>query len=500
MNLTLYSDSRKLFSFFTFLLVLILRSESLASEERLYLRLHDCIAMALENNLDIAIQRLNPQINATAIQQARGQFDPTLYLTPNYGEAKEPFDARSATSFGGLTSSSSRTSSLASGITGAIPTGTRYDLNLNTTDSQSTFNSFEDQYSTNWGLSLTQPLLKNFGIDTQLNAIRIARKNKEISDEVFIAKAIDVVTQIINAYYELFFSIENQKIQFQALELATKLLEDNSKRLEIGIMVPLDVSQAEANVATVEVDLLNASQQVSIRMNGLRSLISREVSELRKQTIWPIDAPTEISIPTIEFEEILIHAMEDRPDYRQAKLAVERQHLQLQYAKNQRYPQVDLVGSYGFNGLGSDLPASVTTDASRWQVGLGIRVPLPDQIGQGQLENSKLQKEQSLLQLKQIEQFVIVELDNAIGDVKNKHKSIYASRTATRTAEQTLDGATARLKAGTLTSFEVVKLQKDLADARSREVRALVDLNIAIAQLHKVEGSSLRRNKVELVK
>ena len=261
------------------------------------LSVHDCIVMALENNLEVSIQRISPWLDEAAILQARGEFDPALTLTPNYEENSTPLDAQSSVAAGGRTTTQSRDTSLAGGVQGKIPTGTAYDFGLRTTNSRNTFNSFRDQYSTFWGLSLTQPLLKGFGVDNQLTAIRIARKQRESSNEAFSFKVMDVVTRIKSAYYNLLFAIENQRVQLQALDLAAKLLEDNRKRVQIGVMAPIEVTQAESGVAGREEDMLIANQEVNIRMNELRSLISRDISALRNRSLRPADIPTEVPPP-----------------------------------------------------------------------------------------------------------------------------------------------------------------------------------------------------------
>ncbi len=480
-----------------FLIPLLARAEA-PEKGPMNLSIHDCVVMALENNLEISIQRLSPLLDDAAILQARGEFDPALTLTPNYEENSTPLDAQSSVAAGGRTATKSRTSSLATGIQGKTPFGTTYDFGLRTTDSQNTFNSFRDQYSTFWGLSLTQPLLKGFGSGNQLATLRIARKQREISNEAFAFKVMDIVTRMKSAYYNLIFAIENQRVQQQALDLAAKLLEDNRKRVRIGVMAPLEVTQAESGVAGQQEDVLIASQEVNSRMNELRSIISRDISAIRDRPLAPVDAPTEVSPPLMQVDELYKSALENRPDYRQARMIVEQRHLQLKFDQNQSYPQIDLKGTYGYNGIGKDLPASIGSENQRWSVGLAVRVPLPDQTGEGRAESSRLQKERALLQLKRVEQIVLVEVDNAFQAVQLNHKRIQATRVSVRAAREALEAEMTKLKTGTSTSFVVLELQKKLADARSREIRALTDYNISLAELYRAEGVTLRENNIEL--
>ncbi len=469
---------------------------SSTTEERIPLTVRDCIVKALENNLDISIQRITPQLDDAAILQARGEFDPAFTLSPSYGEATSSLDRLSSNPASPL----SRTTTWKTALEGKVPSSTSYSLSFDTTDSQTAANTFRDQYSSGWGLTLTQPLLKGFGTDNQLSSIRIKRKAKEISNEDFSLKVMDVVTQIKSAYYNLFFAIEDQKVKLQALELNAKTLADDRKRVEIGVKTPLDVTQDESAVAQGEVALITANQNININMNNLRKLISRDISELRKQRLWPVDSPSDVPPPLPNLEEVIGHAIETRPDYLAAKLAVEKQHLQLKFAENQKYPQIDLTGTYGYNGISREFIQSVNTEADTWVVGLSIKIPFPDQANQGKLKAATLEKEKSLLFLKQTEQKILVEVDNALEKVQSNYKNIGATRAARRAAQGALDAETAKMKAGTATTFILLELQKKLADAKSSEIQATVNYNIAIAELQQAEGSTLRVNDIELVK
>ncbi len=466
----------------------------------LALSVRDCIVMAMDNNLDISIQRLSPRLDDAAIMQARGGFDPAFVLTPNYDENSTPLDAQSSVAAGGRLATKSRTPSVSGGLQGKVPFGTSYNLGLQTTDAMNTFNSFRDQYTTFWGLSLTQPLLRNFGADTQLATLRIARVQKNISEEQFAQKVMDIVTQIHTSYYNLIFAIENQRVQLQALELATKLLEDNRKRVQIGVMAPLEITQAESGVAGREEDVILANQEVNQRMNELRNLISQNMSDIQDRPIHPTESPRDTLIPLGPRAEVIAGAMDCRPDYLSAKLAVDQSHLQLKYDEHQRYPQVDLKGSYGYNGLGGNFQRSVDAENAHWFVGMAVNIPLPDQAAEGRLESSRIKKERALLQLKQVEQTVLLEVNNALDGVEMSYKRIRASRVATRAAGEALTAETSKLRAGASTSFVVLQLQKALADAQSREIRALVDYNIALATFYRAEGATLRENDIELAK
>lgn len=460
----------------------------------------DCVRRALDGNLEISIQRINPLIDEEAIRAARGDFDPALVFTPNYEENNTPLDAQSAVAAGGRLVTKSRTDSWSGGLQGKVPLGTTYNFGLRTTDARNTFNSFSQQYTTYWGLELVQPLLRGFGPNSQMAPIRIARVARNISDEEFIWRVMDVLTRVHEAYFNLVYAIENRKVQIQALELAAKLLEDNRKRVEIGVMAPIEITQAESGVAGREESVILADQDVSQRTTSLRALISPNASDFEDRPLTPTDRPGDAPPPPKTRGEYLSEALEMRPDYRAAKLAVERQNIQLVYDQQQRWPQLDLKGTAGFNGVDSHFAKTVDAKNERWSVGMAVRIPLPDQAAQGRLETSRLRKQQAILQLKQAEQAVFVEVSNALDGMEACYKRIRATRVARRAAEEALAAETSKLRAGTSTSFVVLELQNKLAEARSREIRALADYSIATSKLQQAMGTILRANNVEFAR
>jgi outer membrane protein TolC len=464
------------------------------------LSVEDCVRRALDGNLEISIQRLNPLIDEEAIRTARGEFDPAVVFNPNYEENITPLDAQSSVAAGGRLVTKTRTDSWSGGVQGKFPTGTSYNLGLRTSDARNTFNSFAQQYTTYWGLDVVQPLLRGFGPNAQMASIRIARVSKNISDEEFARGVIDVLTRVRDAYYNLAYAIENRTVQIQALELAAKLLADNRKRVEIGVMAPLEITQAESGVASREESVILADQDVSQRMTALRALISPNLADLLDRPIKPVESPGDSAPPTRTREQYMTEALDLRPEYRAAKLAVERQNVQLVYDQQQRWPQLDLKGTIGFNGVDPKFLNSIETKNERWAVGMAVRIPLPDQAAQGKLETSRLRKQQAILQLKQAEQDAVVDVSNALDAVESCYKRIKATRVARRAASEALAAETSKLRAGTTTSFVVLELQNKLAESRSREIRSLADYGIALARLHQAVGSTLRENRVELVR
>jgi outer membrane protein len=465
----------------------------------LLLTLRELIIMALENNLDLSIQRISPELTLSRIEEAWGRFDPNLYLRPRYGEIIEPFDARESIAAGGRSQDKSRRASLGFGVDGVLPTNTRYDFGFGAQQTESTFTSFDPQYRSDWGLGLTQPLLRNFGTAPGLFAVRNARKSHEIALEAFEAQVINLLTRVKLAYYSLIYALESRSIQIQSLELATQLLENTRKRVEAGVLAPLEIARVEAEVARREVDVLNTVKQINQEMNDLRTLAYRDITKVRETPIQPAELPAVPPLPPVEYEDVFTLALQERPDYRQAMLAVERQNLQLRYVENQSLPQVDLTGSYRFNGIGSEFADSVVLDGDNWSVGLNVNIPIPNRVGAAQREQATLEKARVLLQLKQAEQRIMVEVDNVLQNVTTNHRSIEAAKVAEELAVRALEVENERLSVGLSTTYEVLRLQRDLAVARLQKLQSILNYHTSLAQLEQVKGTAIRDHGIKLL-
>ena len=198
---------------------------------------------------------------------------------------------------------------------------------------------------------MTQPLLKNFWIDNNRLNILVAKTQLKISEQVLRNQVITTVTAVENAYYELIYAFENVKVQQDALTLAQTQLDQDKQRVQVGSLAPLDVQQDEAQVAESRASLIAAENILSKDQNVLKNLITDSYSVWHEKDIQPtasLEAPRQL----FDVQDSWSKGMTQRPDLQQAKLNLEQQGIQLKYFRNQLYPEIDFVGSYGFNGAG----------------------------------------------------------------------------------------------------------------------------------------------------
>jgi len=311
---------------------------------------------------------------------------------------------------------------------------------------------------------------------------------------------MSVITQVVSVYNELQFAHENLEVARRSQGLARQLLRDNIKRVEIGVKTPLDVTTAQAEVAAREAALITASRAVKDQENFLKQLITADMMQLIRTRVNIAPPPSSGIEPNV-VEGIRV-ALELRPDFRQAKLDLENRHITVAFTKNAELPRLDLVASLSLIGVDDDFGTSaqrtLARDQSAWSVGAQFSFPLGNRAGRGNYNAAKLSATQALVKLQQLEQQIIVLVDNAAGAVNTTRQLTVANREARRLARESLSAGESRLVAGTGTTFEVLQLQKQLADAETAELRAVADYNKAVAQYRLQTGTTLRAHDVKV--
>ena len=462
------------------------------------LSLQDCFAAALKNNFDVRITRFDPQISQFSLSAAYGGYDPTFNLngTHSYNDQGASFNDGVVA----VPSSTSR-DSFVPDLSGNTPWGMSYDLFGNVYQQHTTAGTSFDNSGGAVGARLTQPLLKNFWIDNNRLQIRVAKTQLKISEQGLRNQIITTVTAVENAYYELIFARENVTVQQEALVLAQTQLDQDKQRVQVGSLAPLDVQQDEAQVAQSRASLIAAQNTLSINQNTLKNLITDNYSQWHDVDIEPtvaLDATRQL----FDVQDSWSKGMVSRPDLQQAKLNLEQQGIQLKYYRNQLFPEVDLIGSYGFNGEGSEYNDTFNqiNQGNRlfYSYGGQLTIPLNNAKARNQLKSGKANEKQLLLQLKQLEQNVMVQIDNAVKAAQSAWESADATKQARIYAEAALDAEQKKYAVGKSTTFTVLQLQNNLTSARSQEIRSLANYNEALANLAAAEGTTLQRQNLDL--
>ena len=369
------------------------RIEQLISDGKLQISLQDAVELALENSMDIAVQRYYPWIADDSILKAKSggfgfgtpgaafasstaninpfslnivTFDPIVTSSVSFADVSTPINNPflSGTGSSALTGLISHSSQFNNQYSETFLTGTNLTVNWNNTrSSSSAANFFNPVVSSTLSVSFSQPLLNGFGLSVTTRNIRIAKNNRKIADLAFTQQAITTVTNTINAYWELVFARENVQVQQQAVTVAQKLYEDNKKQLEIGSMAPLDVTRAESELATDRQNLIVAQTVQLLDEQTLKNAISKDplAPNLVNVEIITTDRPKQpAAIEAPSFEESVKEAFAKRPDLQEEIINLKNSDIDVKATRNALLPSASLGAFYQSNGLAGNSPINGT--------------------------------------------------------------------------------------------------------------------------------------------
>jgi outer membrane protein TolC len=484
---------------------------SLSATNTRSISLEDSIRMALEKNLDLQIAKVDVRGSRAALLSAYGYYDPVFGTTVDYSTATEAGRIDEET-LQLIPPGERSTHLLSSGVGGALPWGMRYDIGGDLTyfsserflpTSGGIERSRPGQYRADTGVNISQPLLRDLWTDAGRTAIKLNRADVRISEMALRVEINTVVRDVMLEYYELVFARENVIVKEKALELARRLSAENRKRVEVGTLAPLDEKQAEAQAATARADLILALQLLGTQENLLVKLITDNYEQWQGVRVVPTEnlvaIPQSYSLPSS-----WVSALTFRPDFNQMKEEMERQGLQVKFAHNQLFPQLDIVGGYGRAGVDRRFSPTLAQirdeDLPRWSVGVVLSVPLGNRGARGQYGQATALQERLRLQVKKLHQDILIEVEDAVGTAQGNFERVAATREARLAAEAAYDAEVKKLENGKSTSFNVLSLQNDLTTSRSDEIRALADYNKSLAELYFFEGSILDKRRITIEK
>ena len=462
------------------------------------LSLQDCIVQALQHNLDVRVERYQPLISQMGLEEAYAGYDPTLTLSGlhSHNNAGGFFGTNG---FGVFTAPViTENNTFNSGINGLLPSGASYGVFGNVGD---TYQPYPEAASGQVGIDATQPLLKNLWIDSTRLAIVAAKNQVKSTTQDLRNQLITTVSAVEDAYYELIYARENLTVEQQALDLAQTQLDQDRQRVEVGSLAPLDVQQDEAQVAQSHANLIAAQFTLDSDENSLKNLITDNYLQWHDVDIAPAGT-LEAVRQLFDVQDSWSKGLTSRPDFLQAKIKLEQQGFQLKYDRNQLFPEIDLTGSYGFNGAGNGYNDTFSQyqagDRPFYSYGAKLTMPLSNLGPRSTYKADKAVEEQDLLKLKQLEQNVMVDIDNAIKQAQSDFDDVQATKEQRIYAEAALDAEQKKYAVGKSTTFTVLQLQNNLTLARSQEIRELANYNKDLTALAQAEGTTLERRNVDV--
>lgn len=518
--------------------------------KRIRLTLRDAIAMALENNREIEVERFNVRLNEFDLRAAEGTYDPTLITNLYYDRRKTPIaNLLAGGPDGGL---------LTDNVVGNAALAQRVPwqggnlqaaFNNDRSTTSNLFNSLNPQISTSLTLTYTQPLWRNRGIDGLRRQIKIAKKRLDISDSQFRQRAIEVIAQVQHTYWDLVFAQRDHEIKREAVDLARTQLEHNQRLVEAGALAPTDVTSARVEVERRTDEAEAALDAIQRSENALKELLLQpNNTDIWNSILEPTEQPQIDKSSSLPLDDALKLAYQNRPELQQYRLRSELNKIDSDYFRNQTRPQIDFFVSYGaaglagrlretenpftasnillfdrvnqlsqlaglaplpptnpgnipnifFGGYGQSLANLFKNNFRAWQFGVNINLPLRNRTAQAHLGRALAEGHQLNVQRQRIEQRVEVEVRNALQAVETSRRRVEAARNSRINAELQYQSEQRKFDAGQSNNFFVLDRQNALSSARGRELKALTDYTKAVAELQRVLSTTLASNSIEL--
>jgi outer membrane protein TolC len=512
--------------------------------------LHEAIGLALKNDLDIQWQKTDIGLQDQILRAAWGDFDPSLQFSSTYTYSQTPqnptiissadtaqqifleqqsislIEANAAPTPVPLPSTNTAAATPTPSVNDApyIFQNTDFRNSLNITSKLPVGTTlklgFEGDYLNDIvlglpsqkflpsnvffaGLSIDQPLLQGFGYDANMVSIRIGRRNREINYNNWRQRVTDSVAQVMSTYFDMTYAQELMRVRQESTDADRALADANQRRVNVGLMTPIDVRQAELGVSSDQYDYLTAQNFLNSRVADLKKLIYRGVEDDDGRTFLsagPIDMP----VPNLDREQLLADAFENRVDYSTAIQQADIEDIKLKYYHNQLLPRIDIVATLGVNGLstssaGGSVSSAFNGQGPEYMIGIQGTIPFGNIAGRANLAAAHKEREEAIWKLKQVELAIHTDVDTAISAIQSNRQRVNSARDTSKFAQQVVDMENRRIEAGQASTIDIIDNRRRLYDAQSAELEAVDDLNKSVVQLYLATGTLLREESIQLV-
>jgi outer membrane protein len=476
------------------------------------LSIDDAVQLAMEQNLGIRIQRIDPQVQDMGVAQSRSFWTPNLTASSAKSSNAQPATSVLAPAYtngqysGGV------------GLNQILPWGANYSANVTSARQTTTnvWNNYSPQLQSGLNFNYTQPLVRNFRIDQIRQQYSLSKKVRDLSDIQLRSVVVQTIRQVKNAYWDLAYSINNLAAQRTSLELAQQSLHDNQRRVQIGTMAPIDIVQAQAEVASNEQNVIVAEAQIKQAEDRLRALIFDPATP----NFWTMKLEPTDTAPFdeqhMDLDGAIRNALDKRADLQQAKNSLQQSDINLKYYHNQILPDVNAQVNYGTVGYGGVQLSSVDPGAiaagivparsvvtsrgyssvlgdvfssayPQWSVGVQIGYPIGGSTAEANLARTRLQYQEAQLQLKNLELQVVTQVRDAARSVQTNTQRVKSAKVARELQEKKLEAEEKKMAAGMSSPFFVFQAQRDLSAARTVEIQAISDFNKSLVDFDAVQ-------------
>jgi HAE1 family hydrophobic/amphiphilic exporter-1 len=470
--------------------------------EGIRLSLADAIGLALANNQDLNVSVSSAEASRFTLFENTGIFDPLVEASLTRAHDEEPASSQLI----GAQVFESDTFDASARVTQLAPTGGTASLGFTTrrSSTNSTFSFVNPSYASGLTLSVRQPLLRSLGELPTKWLIYTSRNSRDAAYQDFVRSVQRTVDAVEAAYWDLVFALQNLEVKKEALRVAQDLNRITRIRIDVGSLAPIDIVQTEVGTATAEQEIIIAEGLIGDAQDRLKRLLNFESSKWNVPVVPTDTVQTELQ--DVDAEKGALTAMAKRPDLLAATYLTDSDRIRYDYLRNQTLPQLDLVGSYGFRGLGGtttirdeetgevlqripgdfgdSLDQIRDTDFNNWSLGLQFSYPIFNRAARGARGQAKWTWEASKANLTALEQNVLLEVRAAARAIDTAKRSVVAAGKSRELADRNLDAERKKFENGMTTSFQVTQIQNELSAARSNELQAQLVYRKALSAFH----------------
>jgi outer membrane protein len=498
----------------------------------LTLTARDAIERALKSNLDIRIERYSLDVNRLRFQGAAGFYDPQLTFSTTASSSTTP--ATSLLQGGSILRETGSNRSFGTSVRQNLRYGGSWSVGL-TQSRSATNNSFSfinPIFGSGLDMRLEQPLLRGSLRNPARRQIHILNLNMRIGEAQFQQAVSELVLRVLEQYWSLEFALEAQTARQESRDLAVNQRNQIQQKVQAGLLTPIALASANAEVALREQEIIRSEVQIITAENGLKALLAEDpTSDIWKRTLTPIEKPAPRD-PPASLDAALQQALRNRPELENLDLQLRQNQIDREFYKWETRPQANLVAGVGstgragtvytpvydstnsfvpvssqidrahasYGGIGKSLGQVVGFDYSNWTVGVNVQVPILNRSAKAQRAEVEVGRARLETQVKRQQQSIMLEVANAFESMALQRKAMEVARLARELSQEQVKGEMARFDAGFATNFEVLRYQRDLAEARVQELRAMVDYQIALAYLQKAMAQIVDANDLVIAK
>jgi outer membrane protein TolC len=497
------------------------------------LSMSDAVRLALTNNLEIAIENFNEEINRERLVGVRGFYDPVLDLRIGWNSSETP--TSSILQAGqGIRTNTLNLFTMNSTLRQNVPGGGGFVLALenNRNATNSVFRFINPEYGSNFRFQFTQPLWRGFQRTATRRQLRLYSLDREISDRQFEQKVADIVHRVQSQYWELVYAVENHETRRKSVELAIIQHRNNQERVDIGVLAPIELTASRAEIASREQEMMQNEIQIIRAQNALKRLLAPDSRhDLWNLTLLPTETPA-LGEFQLTLEQAITSAFSRRPELTRNDLEMQKNEVNREFFEKQGKPAFNLVTELGSVGRAGQVFRNVMIDTNgdgipdtqagtapdpnhpsygsfgnswgqvfgfdyrNYGVYLDVQIPLRNRSNDAQLAETSIVHRQLTSSRRNVEQMVVAQVRDAFESIETHQRRLATARQATELSREQLAGETQRFEEGLSTNFEVLRYQRDLAEAEVRELRALIDAQQAILDLQNAMYTLVEANDI----